>query len=118
MTVLPITSNQERLIQQTIRYFDWEKVEKVMDLLDWKWVLPNMVGLHRPTRFQMQQACYRHLCNSIQFGDSGSGGFKASYYLDEDNYEQFELNFVVAGWEVDTNSLEDHEKGDPNEIRV
>lgn len=118
MTVLPITSNQERLIQQTIRYFDWEKVEKVMDLLDWKWVLPNMVGLHRPTRFQMQQACYRHLCNSIQFGNSGSGGFKASYYLDEDDYERFELEFVVTGWDVDTDGLEDHEKGDPNEIRV
>lgn len=112
-----VTSRQERLIQQTLRYFDWEKVEKVMDLLDWKWVLPNMTGLNRPTRFQMQQACYRHLCNSIQFGSSGSGGFKAHYDTD-DSGETFSLEFVVTGWEVDSEGLEDHENGRPDATRL
>lgn len=117
MTAPPITSKQERLIQQTLRYFDWDKVEKVMDLLDWRWLVPNMPGLHRPTRFQMQQKCYQHLCYSVRYGTAGSGGFKATYFQ-EDDYERFELDFVVTGWDVDTDGLEDHEKGDPNEIRV
>ena len=117
MVTSNVTEQQERLIQQTLRYFDWAKVEKVMDLLDWKWLIPNRIGLHRPSRFQMQQSCYRHLCSSIQFGGSGSGGFKASYLLEED-YERFELDFVVTGWGVDTDGLEDHEKGSPNEIGI
>lgn len=117
MLTSSVTEQQERLIQQTLRYFDWGKVEKVMDLLDWKWLIPNRTGLHRPTRFQMQQACYRHLCNSVQFGSSGSGGFKATYFL-EDDYERFELAFVVTGWDVDTDDLDDHEKGRPNEIGI
>lgn len=115
MPTSSVTEQQERLIQQTLRYFDWEKVEKVMDLLDWKWLIPNRIGLHRPTRFQMQQTCYRHLCNSIQFGSASSGGFKATYFL-EDDYERFDLDFIVTSQDVDTDGLTDYEKGDPSEI--
>jgi hypothetical protein len=116
-TPLTTSEQQERLIQQVIRYFDWEKVEKVMDVLDWKWVMPNRAGLHRPTRFQMQQAAYRYLQRAIEFGGAGSGGFKATYTVDEGGYECFGLVFEATGWEVDTDGLEDHEARDPNEIR-
>lgn len=116
MNLPPVTSKQERLIQQVLRYFDFDKVEKVMEFLDWKWLLPNITGLGRPTRFQMEQACYRHLCNSIQFGGSGAGGFFARYYVEEDGFERFSLEFSVTGWDVDTDGLEDHEQGHPRDL--
>ena len=112
---MPISEQQERLIQQTLRYFNWAKVEKVMEFLDWKWILPNRTGLHRPTQFQMQQSCYRHLCDSVKYGTVGSGGFMARYF-NEDDYERFTLTFELTGWDVDTDGLEDYETGTPEEL--
>ncbi len=105
----PISSRQDRIILQTIRYFNWDKVEKVMKCLDWKWLTKR--GMVRPTRFELQQKAYDLLHRSVEFGETGTGGLWAKYYQ-EDDYEYFELSFNLTDCRIDSEELAAYEEGE------
>ena len=72
--------------------FDWDKVRKIMEFLDWKWVDHNSESVPSIGRIIMRA---EELCRSA-YNDKGihqSGGFVATF---ED--EVLMLTFVVEEW--------------------
>lgn len=75
-------SNNERKIDDLMENFDFEKVKKVMDFLDWTWYgeskPPSIEALKRNARDMLERAVEEKTCIS-------SAGFKAVYENDPEN---------------------------------
>ncbi len=104
----------DELIDRAIDAFDFEKVHKVMVMLQWKWVEENGMTLSVPDIPRMKAAARRSLRGAYKcwknYGGSqataGSGGFEASYGAPEgDNSHAFYLRFVVQEVEVELEEL-------------
>lgn len=82
-------------IIELIEAFDFEKVEKVMIALDWKWAFSE--GLRTPTIDEMRDECFNLLFYAQRDHDTvSSGGFEASYKVNDYNREIFTLKFIVT----------------------
>ena len=98
-----MTDSTLERIDQVMDSFDFEKVLKVMKVLDWKYadpdgtlVNPDIARLRRVARSCLRNA-YR--C-SVKYGDDasicGSGGFEARYDpADKEEHEMFTLRFIA-----------------------
>lgn len=83
-----ITEEQQVKIDEVLDWFDFQRVLKVMDALDWAWCgeVPDHEGY-------LREKARRLLKDSIYWGEIASGGFSADY---EDG--EFTLRFVVSKW--------------------
>lgn len=93
LLVKPNTSNwEEDLINEVMDNFDFERVKKVMDVLDWKWYstgayVPNLDDIKVHAKELLQEAI--RLETKI-----GSGGFEAEY-LPDNEPDKLVLRFVL-----------------------
>jgi hypothetical protein len=84
-------------IFELIRNFNFDRVEKTMIATDWKWAIPSEGRLRVPTIDEMKDQAIRLLfAAQKQNTVVSSGGFEATYKVDEDGKENFTLKFVVA----------------------
>jgi hypothetical protein len=80
-------------IFELIGKFDFERVEKLMHAVDWKWAMHD--GLRFPTIDEMRDNCINLLFSAKRDYDVvSSGGFQASY--------KFNCDYVFAGEEIFT----------------
>lgn len=82
-------------IIELIEAFDFEKVEKVMIATDWKWGFSR--ESRTPTIDEMRDKCLCLLftANSEKTNVS-SGGFEATYKVDDCDREVFTLKFIAT----------------------
>jgi predicted ThiF/HesA family dinucleotide-utilizing enzyme len=72
-------------IEDIMDEFDFDKVHKVMDSLDWTWVGVE-AGDNIPSRAELRRSARRLLQQSVQTKSSiGSGGFRIEFDSGEEN---------------------------------
>lgn len=85
-----MTANDK--IDEIMDWFDFSKVAKVMEAVDWKWWSEE--GIEVPCEGKLRKEARRLLKRAIkERGIIGTGGFEASY-IDGD----LELKFIVSSW--------------------
>ena len=97
--------NRQEAIDNIIENFDWEKVHKVMDFLNWTWVttdneVPTIGKLVNSSHRLLLEAYEGALREKTDFS-IGTGGFRARAIVNEKTKEIFELQLVfeLTGWE-------------------
>jgi hypothetical protein len=88
--------NKEDQVEEILDYFDFEKVAKVMEALDWKWWSIGEVPGTGPLRRQARRLL-REVATLPPGTWTSTGGLKAHH----DKWGQLELEFIVAGWRVE-----------------
>lgn len=98
-----------KMIDEIMEEFDFDKVQNVMDYLDWKWVGGYV------TVDMLKETAERLLRDAAKarLGDykdthweqgiiCGTGGFHATAFCNENKTEinGFDLKFVLAGWDA------------------
>ena len=87
--------------------FDWIKIHKVMEALEWKYVYtdpeltcPSIGTLVKTAQGMCQKAWKLYETNKdLGHASCSTGGFRAEVYLDECGEPQLCLRFVVTEWE-------------------
>ena len=99
------------MVNEVLAQFDFEKVNKTMYLLNWKWFDKADI----PTITELKESAEQHLYSAIEQAlsptniehhevgwHSASGGFKATAWKNEDNtLARIQLEFIVADWDAD-----------------
>lgn len=96
-------TQREQKITECIENFDWDRIEKVMNYLNWQWFFNYGDNCHVPSIDEMQQRvtelfmdCYRNLDNSQEQSYTMScGGFEVCVYKDNN---ECSLKFVCSEW--------------------
>lgn len=82
-------------IFELLENFNFERVEKLMHAIDWKWAMHD--GLRFPTIDEMRDKCIGLLFSAKRDYDVVStGGFQASYKVNDEGEEIFTLRFIAA----------------------
>ena len=88
---------KERMVEDLLSEFDFEKVDKVMRLLDWKWcvygdkqVIPGVYGLITEARRLLFEVLEE---DEKEYHSLSCGGLKASW-----DGEYLELEFILTEW--------------------
>lgn len=115
--VTPHRHEEERteleLIRDLMDNFDFVKVHRTMEALNWKWAgdvgyeIPSVMALRRAARSQLSTAINLAKTSDITKDISdmpftcGSGGFKAIAFISNDRKKvlHLELNFIVTQWD-------------------
>ena len=95
-------------IDEIMDWFDFDKVHKVMTLLNWEWSKTNGV----PAVGDMRAAVRGHLKEAAKQGFCSTGGFSALRIdgnEDGKDWVKMKLSFEVASWDMDG---EDYNKGE------
>lgn len=98
--------NKQKAISEIIENFNWEKVRKTMTALDWTWVgsednVPS-IGKLITTATRLLEQAYDGALRKQETYLSGTGGFEAVCYVDEDdNICRLTLRFVVDKWDYE-----------------
>ena len=97
--------NIDDAIEDILDEFDFEKVKKVMDLLDWTWCdaddgVPRIGELRKKARQLLKECAFKVLLSSEIDTDYciATGGFRASAYKYDDNV-YFRLAYELASWD-------------------
>lgn len=86
----------EQHIEEVMDWFDFEKVHRVMTMLDWKWASIDAVPDIPDPRKEV-----RRLMTPLWNSDNefiGTGGFMVRLYREE-NWARFGVSFQVTDWD-------------------
>ena len=79
---------------ELIEQFDFARIEKMMHAVNWKWVTHD--GLRCPTINEMRDQCISLLVSAKNnLGVVSTGGFEASYEINDEGNEIFKLKFIA-----------------------
>jgi hypothetical protein len=94
-----VTGTKQEQIDEIMDNFDFNKVAKVMDFLDWKWFLN---GYRVPEESEIRKKVRQHLAEAFDCGQGQgrkytlcTGGFVCSY---DPQYSELSLTFELDGW--------------------
>ena len=98
---------QERM-DEVMDWFDFEKVQKVMDFLDWQWFsvsgVPTIPDMRQYVRKSMREAYEAVIFGDTNKGFNSSGGFSVKCERDpKDNVIFFHVTFELTNWTTDAN---------------
>jgi len=92
-------------INTIISCFDFEKVAKVMQFLEWTWYssttetkVPSFGELVLKAQYLLEDAKNKLLCSEHKDYYTATGGFHVQGYRCDDGYIVLDLKFVVADW--------------------
>lgn len=94
----------EELIDGILENFDFDKVKKTMDLLDWTYAdigeVPSTYQLIKSAKSRLKDA-YKYAKENKKDGHSFSGGFRAfaEWNKEKETVDYLQLDFVVATWD-------------------
>ena len=87
---------EEEIIEDILDEFDFQKVHKAMELLEWKWGMPPAypsIGELRKTARSLLKCLIPH-----EAGSTATGGFHADKRtIDGDPF--YKLSFVLTSWD-------------------
>ena len=100
----PTEEQRDRMMDAVIDEFDFEKVHRAMEALDWIWMttrddgfeLPSVSRLKATARELMRSAyrCWNKF--GYSYGEAASGGLMATFVqADEEGDATFNLSFVI-----------------------
>ena len=95
-------------IREIVENFDWEKVNKVMKCLNWRWAfsktenqIPSIGELVLQGIRLLEEVNHSTLMDKSNHY-RGTGGFEAKgIYLNESDEVILELSFTIESWESD-----------------
>lgn len=97
---------REQLISEIVENFDWERTHKAMSLLKWQWAdtitedgVPT-IGNLMVTAMKLLQDAYDGAMKEKKTYHACTGGFEAVAHVDEDEFYELELQFVLASWDA------------------
>ena len=100
------------MLMEILEEFDFDKVERVMTALDWKWAsaeadVPSIFKLKDTARYllihvyNMRQGEYKDTHHEVPV-TCGTGGFRATALSNEDGVVDFlKLEFIITEWECE-----------------
>jgi len=96
------------MIEEIIANFDFEKVHKVMTLLNWEWRnegVPPPYKIIEEARRHLRQAAEYRIDSKLHHEtacSSSSGGLKATAYCCDNrvNIEYLQLEFILTEWDA------------------
>ena len=99
---------EEKMIQEVLEYFDFQKCRKVMLQLNWTWGITGRV----PTTEDLKVSAKERLKNAIKVAKesknsnvtyfSSSGGLKGNAWVNRYGHiEGVKLEFVLTEWDSD-----------------
>jgi len=89
-----MTEKQQNAIDEIMDWFDFEKVAKVMSVLEWKWVTAEE-GV--PSVGEIRQCARKLLKQGIEQKTTiATGGLRATYFHDE----YVKLEFIIEEMDV------------------
>jgi len=98
MSKRKLTEKEEEYIEDIIENFDWARVYKTMEALNWSWYdtvgTPSIGRLVTMAKSHLESACIKNLTGV------GSGGFEVTRENTEDVTTYLELRFVVSSWDT------------------
>ena len=94
---MPTSDKAIDAIFDLIRTFDFERIEKTMIALDWKWSILGENLLRTPRIYEMKNHCINLLIAADRGIDTfSSGGFEAACKINDQCKKVFTLRFVAA----------------------
>lgn len=104
-----MTQRQQDAMDNIMDYFDFEKVRRVMELLDWKW---GPIGNRVPEVFEIRQSARRLIKEAIEKykGSIATGGLWVDYSEDENGDIALDLSFKLEHWTEYINERMDEDK--------
>lgn len=88
----------EKNLMLCLVYYDFERVHKAMEALNWKWSsadgAPSIDEL-KEQAVDLLIRCFQHSEKNKEDWFAATGGFEASSYYKEDGEIDFELKFVI-----------------------
>lgn len=91
-------SRAEKLIDEVMREFNFERVSKTMQSLDWRWSITS--GGRIPSLVEIRTLARQLLLDAIERkGLASTGGFEASY-SETPVVPSLKLRFIVEEWRV------------------
>lgn len=88
----------EKNLMLCLVYYDFERVHKAMEALNWKWSsadgVPSIDEL-KEQAVDLLIRCFQHSEKNKEDWIAATGGFEASSYYKEDGEIDFELKFVI-----------------------
>lgn len=101
----PQKLDRDEIVQSVLAHFDFDKVQKVMHALNWKWVssktsnqIPTIPETVLLAKTYLEMAYDGLVNNETDRYCCGSGGFKAVATRYEDGEIVLELDFVVTAF--------------------
>lgn len=91
-------SRAEKLIDEVMREFNFERVSKTMQSLDWRWAITSSGRI--PSLAEIRTLARQLLLDAIERkGLASTGGFEASY-SENPVGPSLKLRFIVEEWRV------------------
>lgn len=84
-------------VNEVMDLFDYERVHKAMEFLDWKWAgkgIPKIYDLRAESRRLLEKAANK-VIEGEEYYLSTTGGFKAEAWRNDDNTLGLRLNFIL-----------------------
>ena len=93
-----MTEQQQEAIDYIMDSFDFNRVHKVMEFLEWQWADEGV-----PDEFSIKREARRCLRYAIENkSDISTGGLTVKYYpADEDGPEWIKLAFELESWDTE-----------------
>lgn len=92
-----LSVKQEKLIDEVLDEFDFDRVHEVMKLLNWQWQTACANKREIPSHYRLITSARNSLRNSVKNGFYATGGFAARYHsASQGEDEWFTLEFVVC----------------------
>lgn len=89
-----MTDKQFEAIESIMDNFDFDKVQKVMEFLNWKWVsTENGIPSVQELRSQARRLIKEAIEEKVRIA---TGGFRVDYFYEDEGY--VELSFIVDQW--------------------
>jgi len=95
----------EKLVEEILENFDFERVKKVMDLLDWKYgdfdETPSLFKLIKTAEERLDYS-YKRAMERKEDCTTSCGGFQAfaGYNEEKETVSYLELQFVLTTWDA------------------
>jgi hypothetical protein len=112
------------LISENIAWMDWEKVQNVMEFLDWTWdgadSSPSQEELKDKAHELLEGAMMEALeflqqkdpTNDNRTVSHSSGGLEAEVFIEDGELYGTNISFVVENWPTEANQCITHEYND------
>ena len=96
VTVMQTVKDVYQQIDEVLERFDFEKVHRVMQLLDWKWGGPNVPELKVPDPMELKCAAYGLMLEARRLDSNvSSGGLEAYWFRPKYSEPRIGLRFIV-----------------------
>ena len=96
--------NYQPKIKEIINEFNFDKVQKVMDFLDWRWQnarrIPTIHELISKSENLLNDVCLELLNGQEKEWKVSTGGFSAYGFIDDSGDIELSLSFCIEEWET------------------